>query len=331
MWWRRSRTPEVTAPAPSPIARLVPDALLRRLQWTILRPLATVLGGEERSLLYGPGMELAEVREYQPGDDIRYIDWNITARTDRPHIRETHAERAIDVWLVIDRSASVDWGTAQCRKRDRAVEFAAVAGQLLARHGNRIGALPFADRPLAPVPPGSGRQHLLQLLAQLEAPLEHRRARTDLGAALKQLNIVVRRRSLILVVTDFLVKPEWQQAMGQLAQRHEVVAVSLRDPREAALPDIGLVALEDPETGGQMIVDTGDRRLRERFATAAQAQATQLQQELAHCGVDQLVLSTDEALLPPLVRFLNARRLRRTIRAPVAQRTKGNALRVALS
>ena len=283
--------------------------MLRRLHWTVLRPLATRLGGDERSLVRGGGLELAEVREYQPGDDVRRIDWNATARTDRPFVREAFAERALDAWLVVDLSASVDWGTARCLKRDRAIELVAAASQILGHHGNRVGALLFAERPLGIVPPATGRVHLLRMLAHMrEEPRQAAAGRTDLRTALGAADGVIRRRSLVLVVSDFLAPDGWQDALGRLARRHEVVAVRLRDPREAELPDVGLVTLEDPETGEQATVDTGDRDLRERFRRAAEDQAARVAAELARHGVDRLELSTDEELLPALIGFLEARR-----------------------
>ena len=289
-----------------------PDALLRRLQWTILRPLAARLGGDERSLVRGFGLELSELREYQPGDDVRHIDWNTTARTDRPFVREAYAERALDVWLVVDMSPSVDWGTARRLKRELAIELAGIIGLLLGRQGNRVGALLFAEQPRGVVPPGTGRAHLLRLLTSLrDEPRRDGTGRTDLAAALTQIRAFARRRSLILIVSDFLVPDGWQAALGPLAQRHEVVAVRLGDPRETMLPDVGLIALEDPETGDQLLVDTGDRGLRERFAEAAAAQSERLRAEIARHGVDQLVLSTSDDLLPALVRFLGARKHRR--------------------
>lgn len=289
-----------------------PTALLRRLHWTVLRPLASHLGGEERSLARGPGLELAELREYQPGDDVRRMDWNLTARAGRPYVREAYAERALDAWLLVDVSASVDWGTAACLKRDRAVELAAAAGQVLGGRGNRVGALLFSDRPVGFVPPAAGRTHRLRLLSTLrDEPRQARRGATDLRAALVRARTLIRRRSLLVLVSDFLVGDGWQAELRPLAQRHEVVAVRLRDPREGALPDVGLVTFEDPETGAQLQVDTADRRLRERFAAAARAQVERLHADLAGCGVETLVLGTDEPVLPAFARFLGLRRLRR--------------------
>lgn len=289
-----------------------PEGLLRRLRWTVLRPIAIRLGGDERSLIRGTGMELSEVREYQPGDDVRLIDWNITARTERTYIRESLTERALDIWLLVDQSASVDWGTARCLKRDRMVEFVAAAGHLLGRHGNRIGILSFAEQPGRPIPPATGRPHLLRLLAHVyDAPRQAQNGHTDLAAALTRADGMIRQRSLIVVISDFLVPDGWQHALHRLAQRHEVVAVRLHDPREAALPDVGLITLEDPETGRQRVVDTSDRKLRARFDVAAREQAARIHGDCTRCGVDHLDLSTDDDLLPALVQFLRTRRERR--------------------
>jgi uncharacterized protein (DUF58 family) len=286
--------------------------MLRRLNWTVLRPLASALGGNERSLVRGPGMELDEVRAYQPGDDVRHIDWNITARTDEPFIRQARVERALDVWLLLDVSASVDWGTAQCLKRDRAAEFAAVFGQVLGQRGNRMGALLFAQRSLSFIPPGVGRVHLLRVLSGIRAtPRQAGNGATDLSAALAKIGAVARRRAQILIVSDFLVADGWQANVRRLAQRHEVIAVQLSDPRERELPDVGLITLEDPETGAQLVVNTSDRRLRERYAEAATEQNERLRTELTRSGVDLLALNTGEEMLPALVRFTHARRARR--------------------
>ena len=287
------------------------DALLRRLHWTVLRPLAAALGGDERSLIRGFGAEMTEVREYQVGDDVRHIDWNITARSDRPFVRESYVDRALDVWLVLDLSASVDWGTAECLKRDRALEFAAVVGQLLGRHSNRVGALLFANSPLTFVAPSAGRAHMLRILAAMQAePPQGETGATDLQSALIQANAVIRRKSLVLIVSDFLAPDGWQAALGQLAQRHEIIAVRLHDPRESELPDVGFITLEDPETGAQLMVNTSDRSLRERFQSAACAQDEDIRAALARHGIDQLTLSTGDPLLPALVEFLELRRRR---------------------
>jgi uncharacterized protein (DUF58 family) len=289
--------------------------LLRRLHWSIIQPLATRLNGDERSRLVGAGVEFAAVREYQPGDDIRRIDWNLTARSNTPFIREAAADGAIDVWLVVDVSPSVDWGTGLCLKRYRAIELAAVAGQLLGRHGNRLGLLLFADRPIGIVPPGSGRAHLERVVGRLRLqPRSLSHGPTDLSAALTAIQRLARRPALIVLTSDFLVPDGWAAPLRLLGQRHEVVAARLRDARESNLPDVGVVTFEDPESGEQLTVDTGNRSLRERFRLAAATQAERINSILAGCGVDQVVLSTDEPMLPALATFLEARRRRRGAR-----------------
>jgi uncharacterized protein (DUF58 family) len=289
--------------------------LLRRLHWSLVHPLATRLNGDERSRLVGPGVEFAGVREYQPGDDIRRIDWNLTARSTTPFIREAQVDGAIDVWLVVDVSPSVDWGTGLCLKRYRAIELAAVAGQLLGRHGNRLGLLLFADRPIGIVPPATGRAHLERVVGRLRLqPRSSSRGPTDLSAALSAMRRLARRPSLIVLASDFLVPEGWASPLRLLAQRHEVVAARLQDPREKNLPDVGVVTFEDAETGEQLTVDTGDHRLRERFSRAAAAQAQRIETTLTACGVDQVVLGTDAPMLPALASFLNARRRRRGAR-----------------
>lgn len=315
MWpsrWKHNRAQETEPPAAAPAHPPLEPQLLRQLQWTVLRPLAVALGGEERALLRTTGLELSELREYQPGDDVRHIDWNVSARADRPFVRLSQAERALDVWLLLDTSASLDWGTARCLKRDHARTFALAAAYLLARRGNRVGALLFGAQPGQAMAPAAGRTHLLRLLAWIQAPPlpQARQGATDLAAALQRARLCIPRRSLVLVVSDFLAADGWQEELRRLTARHEVVAVRVGDPREAWLPDIGIVTFEDPETGTQLTLDTSDRRLRERFSQAAQAQAERIAAALAACGVDQLVLNTDEEVVPALVAFLRARRAR---------------------
>jgi uncharacterized protein (DUF58 family) len=203
--------------------------LLRRLRWSLVRPLATRLNGDERSRLVGAGVEFAGVREYQPGDDVRRIDWNLTARSNTPFVREAQADGAIDVWLVVDVSQSVDWGTGLCLKRYRAIELAAVAGQLLGRHGNRLGLLLFADRPIGLVPPASGRAHLERVVGRLRLqPRSSSRGPTDLGGALNATSRLARRPSLIVVTSDFLVPDGWTAPLRLLATRSSRPACATR-------------------------------------------------------------------------------------------------------
>jgi uncharacterized protein (DUF58 family) len=284
--------------------------MLRRLDWTVSRPIALRLGGDARSNVRGSGLDLAEIREYQPGDDVRHLDWGATARTGRPHVRQTFAERALDVWLLVDVSPSIDWGTARRTKRSHAQELVAAIGQVLARRNHRVGAILFAERPLDVLPPAVGRPHLLRLIARLrEAPRRSAPGQTDLAAALDLARKTIRRPSVVVVVSDLLVRDGWAAALGKLTARHEVVVLRVVDPRESELPDIGIVTLEDPETGEQLLVDTADRRLRERFADAARAQAERIDRLLAGRGVRRVVASTDGDLLPALLELLDRRRL----------------------
>ncbi len=287
------------------------DELVRRLRWPVLRRLAVHPGGDERSGLRGPGIEYSEVREYQPGDDPRWIDWNLTARSDRTFVRESLPDRGLDVWLVMDCSRSLDWGTALCLKRHLAVQLAAAAAHLLVRHGNRVGALVVDQGVHRVVPPASGRTAVLRMLAYVDRALAAGapEGATDLGRSLMEAGRIVRRRSLVLVISDFLCQPGWESPLWILALRHEVVAARIVDPRELEIPDVGMVTFEDPETGRQLAVDTGSRRLRERFRAAAAEQQAHLRAQIERCGAGVLELTTGEELLPQLVRFLQQRRL----------------------
>jgi uncharacterized protein (DUF58 family) len=315
-WWRKGRPQPAAQERPEPVQQM-----LRRLDWTVLRPIALRLGGNVRSVARGSGLDLAEIREYQPGDDVRHLDWSATARTGVPHVRQTYAERALDVWLLVDVSPSVDWGTARRTKRSHAQELVAAIAQVVGRHNNRVGGLLFAERPLDVLPPAVGRHHLLRLLSKLrEAPRRTERGRTDLTAALDLARSVIRRPSVVLVVSDLLVDDGWADALGKLAARHEVVLLRIVDPRESELPDVGIVTFEDPETGEQLVVDTASGRLRERFAAAARAQRERIDRALATRGVRQIIASTDADLLPPLLDLLDRRRIAAANRQPYRQR-----------
>jgi uncharacterized protein (DUF58 family) len=283
--------------------------LLRRLRWSVLRPLARRANGDEPSRMSGPGVEFAQVREYQPGDDVRRIDWPLTARSDRPYIREAHDERGLDVWLVVDVSPSIDWGTAQGLKRDLAVELAAVAGELLGHRGNRLGLILFADSIVGIVPPGAGHAHVERIVGRVrDEPRRTAKGATDLAGALGVLPRMVRRASMVVLVTDFLVPDGWAERLRSLARRHEVIAVRMVDPREMDLPDIGVTTFEDPETGVQLTVDTGDAGLRRRFRAAAARQSTTIDATLQSCGVEVVHLETNGELLYTMASFLDARR-----------------------
>jgi uncharacterized protein (DUF58 family) len=296
------------------------DELLRRLRWPVLRRLAVHPGGDEPSRLRGAGIEYADVREYQPGDDPRSIDWNLTARSDRTYVRESVPDRGADVWLLVDTSRSLDWGTARCLKRQLVLELAAAAGQLLVRHGNRIGAVLFDQQVQAVARPAAGRTGLLRLIAQIQAapvglPVG---GPTDLGRVLLEAGRLIRRPSVVIVISDFLVPDGWEQALSSLALRHEVVAAVIADPREREIPDVGMVTFEDPETGRQLLVDTGSKRLRERFRRAAEEQRLTLERKLVGAGAGVAQLSTEQDLVPQLLDFFLRRRAQR--RGPLGPR-----------
>lgn len=288
-----------------------PDAerILQRLDWHVVRRLDGILQGDYRSLFMGHGLDLAEVREYQPNDDVRYMDWNVTARMGEPYVRQYLEDREITAWLLLDLSPSVDFGTARAHKRDLVVEFAGVMARLLTRHGNRVGAVLYSGNVDEVIPPRGGRRQALTLIHQL---VRTDRARstgpTNLTAVLDRAAQTIRRRSLVFVVSDFIAQPGWEAPLRRLAQRHEVVAVWLRDPREEDLPDVGPLILEDAETGEQLYVDTHDRKFRERFRVLAEERRQRLTRIFARDGIDVLSLSTAGDVLGELARFALQRR-----------------------
>ncbi len=288
-----------------------PEAVLRRLEWTVMRRLDGLLQGDYRTLFRGFGLDLADLREYQYGDDVRHIDWNVTARLQTPYVREYHEDREVTAWFLLDLSASVDFGSGEVRKRNVAADFVAVLARILTRHGNKVGALLYGEDVDTMLPARSGRRHVLSMLhAMLARPAPKRNQPTDLGELLASGAHLMRRRSLVFVVSDFISVPGWQERLGQLAQRHEVVAVRLHDPLEASLPDIGMLVVQDAETGEQVFVDTHDRGFRKRFAEAAQRRESELRAAFRKAGVDALELSTEDDLMDAIRRFADMRKRR---------------------
>jgi len=288
-----------------------PEAVLRRLEWTVLRRLDGLLQGDYRTLFRGFGLDLADLREYQYGDDVRHIDWNVTARLQTPYVREYHEDREVTAWFLLDLSPSVDFGSGQVRKRTVAADFVAVLARILTRHGNKVGALFYGEDVDTMIPARSGRRHVLRILhSMLERPAPKRNQPTDLGALLSGAAHLMRRRSVVFVVSDFISVPGWQERLGQLAQRHEVVAVRLHDPLESSLPDIGMLVVQDSETGEQVFVDTNDRGFRKRFAAAAQRREEGLRAAFREAGIDALELSTDDDLMDAIRRFADMRKRR---------------------
>ena len=298
-----------TAARPGPGA--IPDRLLRALDITIGRRMEGQLAGDYRSAQLGEGTELALIRPYVPGDDVRRIDWNVTARTGEPHVRVHLAERVLVTWLVLDTSPSMRFGTAERRKADVAEGVAIAMGHLATRRGNRVGAITFGGEDPLTLPVRQGRVGLLGLLSAVrreDDPGPDRLGATSLGAALRRADSLARQRSLVVIVSDFRGPRDWRQPMLQLAGRHEVVAVEVRDPREQELPNAGELWLVDPETGRQLRVDTRSAKLRARFAAAAEAERQDAARELASVGTRHVVLGTSGDWLRPLVTFLRRAR-----------------------
>lgn len=293
--------PTAARPGPGPL----PDALLRALEVSIGRRMEGLLAGDFRSTLLGDGTELAQVRPYVPGDDVRRIDWNVTARTDVTHVRVHLAERVLVTWLVLDTSASMEFGTADRRKADVAEGVAIAVGHVATRRGNRLGLVTFGDADPRALPPQQGRIGLIGLLSALRREGEEGRiGATSLGEALRRTGALARQRSVVIVVSDFRGPLDWRRPLLELAGRHDVIAVEIRDPREQELPNAGVLWLVDPETGRQVRADTRSERLRSRFAAAAAAERAELARMLAAAGARHVVLSTSGDWLRSLAMFL---------------------------
>ena len=293
--------PTAARPGPGPL----PDALLRALELSIGRRMEGLLAGDYRSTLLGDGTELAQVRPYIPGDDVRRIDWNVTARTDVTHVRVHLAERVLVTWLVLDTSPSMTFGTAERRKADVAEGVAIAVGHVATRRGNRLGFVTFGDADPRTLPPRQGRIGLIGLLNALrQEGGDGRVGATSLGEALRRTGALARQRSVAVVVSDFRGPLDWRRPLLELAGRHDVIAIEIRDPREQELPNAGVLWLVDPETGRQVRADTRSARLRARFAAAAAAERAEVARTLASAGARHVVLSTSGDWLRSLAMFL---------------------------
>ena len=286
------------------------ETVLRRLEWTVIRRLDGMLYGDYRTLFRGNGVDLADLREYQYHDDVRHIDWNVTARLQTPYVREYHEDREVTAWFLLDLSPSIDFGSA-AKKRSLSIDFITVLARLLTRQGNRVGALFYGDRVDTVIPARGGRRHVLGLLHRLlSRPEMPKSESTDLRAFLRTAYQMMPRRSLVFIVSDFFSKPGWAEPLLHLARRHEVVAVRLYDPLERELPDMGMLLMQDAETGEQLFVDTHDRGFRRRFASVAERRERELRGALARAGVDCLELATDGELVDAVMRFADLRKRR---------------------
>ncbi len=292
-----------------------PDEVLRRLDLAVAHKLDGLLHGEYQGLVPGHGSELGETRGYNPGDDVRRIDWNVTARLRVPHVRDTVADRELEAWALVDLGPSMDFGTAFCEKRDLAISAAAAIGFLTNRTGNRFGVAVARPGTTEVVPARGGRTHLMAGLHRLvTSPRGTDGAgggQVDLGAAMHRLGVAARRRGLVVVISDLLTEPEqWAQPLRRLATRHDTIVVEVIDPRELSLPDVGLLRVVDPASGRTRDVPTASRKLRARYAEAAVAQRDRTAAAVRAAGADHLVLRTDRDWLLDVVRFVVDRRER---------------------
>jgi uncharacterized protein (DUF58 family) len=279
-----------------------------------VRRLDGLLQGDYRSLFYGTGVDLAGLREYQPGDDVRLMDWSVTARLDTPYIRLYTEDRDMTAWFLLDLSPSVDFGTAEAERLKRSVliDFVTTLARLLTRRGNRVGAVLYGSRVERTIPAGGGRVQVLRLVEDLlRQPQLTSAPFTDLSPLLDTARRALRRRSLVFVVSDFISEPGWERPLNLLNRRHEVLAVRLVDPREVTLPDVGPLIMEDAETGEQLYVDTHDRKFRRRFEVAAAEREATINRAFARAGVEAFSLSTDEDLVRAIVRIATLRHRRR--------------------
>jgi uncharacterized protein (DUF58 family) len=297
------------------------EATLRRLELDVFRRLDGLLQGDHLGLVPAPGSEAGESREYAVGDDVRRMDWAVTARTTIPHVRDTIADRELETWVVVDRSASLDFGTAQFEKRDLALAMVAAVGFLTSRAGNRVGALVLGNDRIHCIPARGGREAMLAMLHRIQSLPRAEDACVpphDLQQALRRTATLARRRGLVVVVSDFLTDSDWQPALRALAVRHDVLAVEIVDPREVELPPVGLVTLVDTESGRRIEVQTASPRVRQRFAEAAERQRAQIANQIRVAGAEHVVLRTDRDWLLDLARFVVTRKRRRAGRlAPI--------------
>jgi uncharacterized protein (DUF58 family) len=280
-----------------------PDRLLRRLEWRLGRRLDGRLQGAYRTVWHGAGLDFTDLRPYTPEDDVRHIDWNITARLDEPFVRQYTEERELTAWLVIDRSASMRFGQA-AGKESVATELAVTLARLMTLNGNRVGAILYDNSAHRVIPPRPGRDQVLRIARELmRAPgRTFPGATTDVAAMLRLAAATAsRRRSLLFVLSDFIADPAWQRPLTLLTQRHEVVVVRVVDPAELDLPDVGVILVEDAETGEQLLVDTSDPLLRDRLAAEVGAREEALAEAMRRAGVDPHRITTDQDLLAVLV------------------------------
>jgi uncharacterized protein (DUF58 family) len=289
---------------------LTPEQALRRVEWQVLRRLDGRQQGDYRTVLRGNGTDFLNLRAYEWGDDVRHIDWNVTARMDELFVREFMAERELTAWLLLDRSRSMAFGTGERTKERVLCELAATFGQLFVRGGNRVGAIVYDGAQQWTIPPRQGRRQVLVLLDHLLRPMRGGSV-TDLTKLLDNAARLVRRRSLVVLISDFISEPGWERPLLRLTERHEVVAVRMVDPREYELPDAGLLFVQDAETGEQLLVDSSDPELRRRLRAAAEQQDESIRHGVAQARVDLHVVSTEDDLVSAFIQMAGSGRRHR--------------------
>jgi uncharacterized protein (DUF58 family) len=340
----RRKTPPAPIPVPEPfkVRSELPSELLKKLEFNILRRLDGFLFGNYTGVFYGPSLDLAEVREYQPGDEVRRIDWSVTARTGTVHVRQYREEHELTAWLVIDLSASMNFGTRRVLKREMALEFAATAAAIMTRHGDKVGAFIVSEHGTTIVLPKSGRKQTLAIVQGMQEHFEKRGVREQhavddssplaefkkdldtlapepLVSGLEQLSRTLKRRALLFVVSDFIPKtvgddePAWVRLLQRLGAKHEMIAVRVVDPLEKALPKVGELRLRDPETGQEVWIDTSDKKLRVAYEKLVLEQTNLIERAMRSARVDMLELATDKELVEPLLKFTMQRRARRAL------------------
>jgi uncharacterized protein (DUF58 family) len=297
---------------PASTVQPTPERILQRLEWHVIRRLDGLLQGDYRTLFHGTGLDFTDLREYQPQDDIRHIDWNVTARMNSPYVRQYVEDREITAWFLLDLSPSMGFGPAGRPKQQVLIDFVATLARLLTRSGNRVGAILYNNRLERTIPPRGGRNQVLRLIRELlreaEAPTG---PTTDLTPLLQAALNTFKRRSLVFLISDFISAPGWQRPLALLNRRNELVALRLWDPREVELPDAGLIVVQDVETGEQLYVDTANAEFRRRFYAAANRREAELKANLKQAGAYQYAISTEEDLVSSLVRMATLRKRQR--------------------
>jgi uncharacterized protein (DUF58 family) len=290
---------------------MIPREILKKVRQIEIRTnreVTDVLGGQYHSVFKGRGMEFEEVREYLPGDEVRSIDWNVTARFGHPYIKKFREERELTVMLVVDLSASGQFGSVRQTKNELAAELAAVLAFSAIRNNDKVGVILFTDRIEKYIAPKKGRRHVLRVIREILA-FQPQGTGTDIGQALDYLNHVQRRRAVCFLLSDFQ-GDDFLKPLRVAGKRHDLVALSVRDPRESELPAVGLVELRDAETGERAIVDTFDRGVREAFASKSNARVENLRQLFRSTAVDQVEIRTDADYMQPLIKFFRMRERR---------------------